>query len=79
MFAAFVAYLILAAIYTQLVNLPQEDLPEQLGADESVLLAVLTGVFVIVIAPFVEEFFFRGSSTRAAEQLGRGPGCSAAR
>ena len=70
-FAAFVAYLILAAIYTQLVNPPQEDLPEQLGADESVLLAVLTGVFVIVIAPFVEEFFFRGSSTRGCEQLGR--------
>ncbi len=59
-FAAFVAYLILAAIYTQLVNPPQEDLPEQLGADESVLLAVLTGIFVVVIAPFVEEFFFRG-------------------
>ena len=57
---AFVAYLVLAAIYTQLVNPPQEDLPEQLGADESVLLAVLTGVFVIVIAPLVEEFFFRG-------------------
>ena len=57
---AFVVYLVLAAIYTQLVNPPAEDLPEQLGADESVLLAVLTGVFVVVLAPFVEEFFFRG-------------------
>ena len=57
---AFAAYLVLAAIYTQLVNPPQEDLPEQLGADESALLAVLTGVFVIAIAPVVEELFFRG-------------------
>jgi hypothetical protein len=57
---AFIGYLVLAAIYTQLVNPPQEDLPEQLGADESTLLAVITGVFVIAIAPLVEEFFFRG-------------------
>ena len=32
----------------------------QLGADESVVLAVITGLFVVVVAPFVEEFFFRG-------------------
>jgi CAAX protease family protein len=57
---AFFVYLVLAGIYTQLVNPPQDDLPDQLGADESVLLAVLTGLFVIVIAPPVEEFFFRG-------------------
>jgi membrane protease YdiL (CAAX protease family) len=57
---AFVSYLVLAAIYTQLVNPPPEDLPEQLGADESTLLAVVTGVFVMVVAPFAEEFFFRG-------------------
>ena len=37
----------LAAIYTVIVDPPAEDLPEQLGADESVLLAVLTGVFVV--------------------------------
>ena len=57
---AFVSYLVLAAIYTVIVNPPQEDLPQQLGADESTLLAVVTGIFVIVVAPFAEEFFFRG-------------------
>ena len=43
-----------------LVNPPQDNLPDQLGANESTLLAVITGVFVIAIAPPVEEFFFRG-------------------
>jgi CAAX protease family protein len=57
---AFVAYLALAGLYTVLVNPPTEDLPDQLGADESVALAVITGLFVVVVAPFVEEFFFRG-------------------
>jgi membrane protease YdiL (CAAX protease family) len=57
---AFVSYLVLAAIYTVIVNPPPEDLPDQLGADESTLLAVVTGVFVIAVAPFAEEFFFRG-------------------
>jgi uncharacterized protein len=57
---AFVAYLVLAGLYTELVNPPQDKLPDQLGADESTLLAVFTGIFVIAIAPFAEEFFFRG-------------------
>jgi uncharacterized protein len=60
MLLAFVAYLLLAAIYTVLFNPPQDDLPDQLGADESTLLAVITGVFVIGVAPLVEETFFRG-------------------
>jgi uncharacterized protein len=59
-FVAFVTYLVLAGVYTVLFEPPAEDLPEQLGADESTLLAVVTGLFVVVIAPFVEEFFFRG-------------------
>jgi hypothetical protein len=57
---AFLAYLILAGIYTELVNPPPDDLPNQLGADQSTFLAVMTGVFVIAVAPFAEEFFFRG-------------------
>ena len=57
---AFFSYLLLAALYTVLVNPPNEDLPEQLGADESMLLAVVTGVFVVIVAPFAEELFFRG-------------------
>jgi hypothetical protein len=57
---AYLAFLVFAAIYTLLFNPPTDDLPDQLGADESVLLAVITGIFVIGIAPPVEEFFFRG-------------------
>jgi membrane protease YdiL (CAAX protease family) len=57
---AFLSYLLLAGLYTVLFNPEPEDLPEQLGADESVLLAVVTGLFVVGVAPFVEEFFFRG-------------------
>jgi membrane protease YdiL (CAAX protease family) len=57
---AFFSYLVLSGIYTVLVDPPAEDLPEQLGANESVLLAVITGVFVVAVAPFVEELFFRG-------------------
>lgn len=57
---AFVGYLALAALYTTIVNPPAEDLPQQLGADESVLLAVVTGIFVVLVAPVVEELFFRG-------------------
>jgi CAAX protease family protein len=57
---AFVGYLVLASVYTVLFNPPRDNLPDQLGADESTLLAVITGVFVIGVAPVVEETFFRG-------------------
>jgi uncharacterized protein len=74
---AFVAYLALSAIYTVLVNPPPEDLPQQLGADESVLLAIVTGVFVVVVAPLAEEFFFRGFLFQALRNsLGFVPGAA---
>jgi membrane protease YdiL (CAAX protease family) len=57
---AFGVYIVLASVYTILFNPPQDDLPNQLGADESTLLAVVTGIFVIGVAPVVEETFFRG-------------------
>jgi membrane protease YdiL (CAAX protease family) len=57
---AMLAYFVLSAIYIQLAHPPSDDLPQQLGADKSTTLAILTGVFVIAVAPPVEEFFFRG-------------------
>jgi uncharacterized protein len=57
---AFGSYLVLAALYTVIFNPPEDDLPNQLGANESTLLAVITGIFVIGVAPVVEETFFRG-------------------
>jgi uncharacterized protein len=60
-FAALVAYLVLASIYTVLVDPPSEQLPNGLeDADQNVLLAVATGMLLIVVAPFAEEVFFRG-------------------
>jgi membrane protease YdiL (CAAX protease family) len=57
---ALLAYFVLSAIYVQLAHPPEDDLPQELGADQSTALAVITGVFVIAVAPPVEEFFFRG-------------------
>ena len=57
---AFAAYYALSLVYNALVGPPCDRLPDDLGVHDSVLLAVLAGVFVIGIAPFAEELFFRG-------------------
>jgi membrane protease YdiL (CAAX protease family) len=57
---AFFGYFALAALYTLIVQPAKDDLPQQLGADKSTTLAIITAIFVVVVAPFVEEFFFRG-------------------
>ncbi len=57
---AMTAYFVVSAIYVSITQPPSDDLPQQLGADESTVLAIVTGVFVIGVAPVVEEFFFRG-------------------
>lgn len=60
-FAALVAYLILTSIYTVLVDPPSEQLPSGLeDADQNLLLAIATGMLLIVVAPLAEEVFFRG-------------------
>jgi membrane protease YdiL (CAAX protease family) len=75
---AFVAYFVLSAIYTSLVNPPPDDLPDQLGVHDSTLLAVITGVFVIAVAPPVEEFFFRGFIFQSLRNsIGTAPGAVA--
>jgi CAAX protease family protein len=57
---AFAAYYVLSLAYSALFGQPCERLPDDLGVHDSVLLAVLAGIFVIGIAPFAEEIFFRG-------------------
>jgi uncharacterized protein len=57
---AFGAYYALSLVYNALVGPPCDKLPDDLGVNDSTLLAVLAGVFVIGIAPLAEEFFFRG-------------------
>ena len=60
-FVALVAYLILTSIYTVLVDPPSEQLPSGLeDADQNLLLAIATGMLLIVVAPLAEEVFFRG-------------------
>ena len=55
---AFVTFIVAAQVYGSLVHIPKEDLP--FAENPSTPVAVVTGIFVIAIAPIVEEFFFRG-------------------
>jgi membrane protease YdiL (CAAX protease family) len=60
-FAALVAYLVLTSIYTVLVDPPSEQLPDGLDtADSNLLVALGTGVLLVLVAPLFEEIFFRG-------------------
>ncbi len=55
------SYYVLAAVYAQLVHLHGTDkLPSELGVSKSTAALVAAAVFVCVIAPIAEEFFFRG-------------------
>ncbi len=60
------AFYVLTAIYAAIVD-PQaeQDVTESLGADSGTLGMIAAGTMVIVVAPFVEEFFFRGFFYRA--------------
>jgi hypothetical protein len=55
-----IAFLILNAIWSTLVNPGKEKLLEQLGTEESTLLLVLSAGLTCVVAPMCEEFLFRG-------------------
>jgi CAAX protease family protein len=57
---ALVAYYSAALVYEVLANPPSDELPQEFGAERSTVLAVFTGIFVIGVAPVIEEFFFRG-------------------
>lgn len=61
----FVSYLILLAIYNQLVDLAPDDAAEKLGADAGTLGMLAFAILVAVIAPIAEEIFYRGMVFRA--------------
>lgn len=62
----YVGLLIFSAIWTALLHVStKEKLLEQLGANESTVLLVLTAALVTVMAPICEEFLFRGFAFRA--------------
>jgi hypothetical protein len=54
------AFILLNAGWSQLVNPGKEKLLEQLGTKESTLLLVLSAGLTCVVAPMCEEFLFRG-------------------
>jgi hypothetical protein len=59
--AAGVSYYVVTAIYAQIVKLHGTDkLPSELGVSKSTAALVGAAVFVCVVAPICEEFFFRG-------------------
>ena len=56
-----VTYYVLTAVYASILHLHGNDkLPKELGVSNSTAALVGATVFVCVIAPIVEEFFFRG-------------------
>jgi hypothetical protein len=58
---AIVSYYGLTSVYGSLLNLHATDkLPKDLGVDRSHVALAAVAVFVCVIAPMAEEFFFRG-------------------
>jgi membrane protease YdiL (CAAX protease family) len=55
------SYYAITIAYAAILNLHgSEKLPKELGVDKSTAAAVAVTVFVCVIAPIAEEFFFRG-------------------
>ena len=61
LFAVYVAYGLFAGAWSQIIDLGEpEDQLDDLGVDRSDLLLALSAVLVCVVAPVVEEFFFRG-------------------
>lgn len=59
--AAGVGYYLLTALYSSLVGLHGSDkLPSELGLGHSAAALAAAGLFVCVVAPIAEEFFFRG-------------------
>jgi membrane protease YdiL (CAAX protease family) len=59
--AAAIGYYVISAIYASVLNLHgNEKLPKELGVGKSTAALVGATIFVCVVAPIAEEFFFRG-------------------
>ena len=69
-FAAGAGYLLVTAVYQSIVKLHGTDkLPSDLGISTSTAALVGAALFVCVIAPICEEFFFRGFIFGGASQV----------
>lgn len=63
--AIFFAYLLMFGLYSQLVNLTADETPDKLGADSGTLGMLGFVLMASIVAPFAEEFFFRGMVFRS--------------
>lgn len=58
---AYVSFIALSAGWVALLGIEaQDELPKELGADESTVALIAVAFLVAVVAPVAEEFFFRG-------------------
>ena len=63
-----------AAVYTVALDPHVEQtVAEDLGADDSTLGLIAAGFMIICVAPFCEEFFFRGFFYGALRTSSRSP------
>jgi hypothetical protein len=61
MVLAWVSFFAFAAIWAQILNIKENDnLPDELGANNSTTALVAVAILVCVVAPIAEELFFRG-------------------
>jgi hypothetical protein len=68
--SAGVGYYVVTAVYASALNLHGSDkLPRELGVSTSTAALVGATVFVCVVAPIAEEFFFRGFIFGALRQM----------
>lgn len=67
---AALSYYVLTAVYSAVFHLHGNDkLPSELGAEHSTAALVAASIFVCVVAPIAEEFFFRGFLFGALRQM----------
>jgi membrane protease YdiL (CAAX protease family) len=58
---AWLMFVSFSALWAAIANVTEnDDLPQELGADESTAALIAVAVLVCVLAPVAEEFFFRG-------------------
>jgi membrane protease YdiL (CAAX protease family) len=58
--AIYFGYFVIAGIWSTIVSSPEEDLLQEVGADQSTLAAIAIAFVVCVGAPLAEETLFRG-------------------
>jgi uncharacterized protein len=58
--ALLVAFIVLSAVWSEIVHPEKEKLLETLGSNEGTALLVLSAALTCVVAPICEEFLFRG-------------------